>query len=63
MDKTNHRDVFFKVFWTVVVVSLGTAIAAIGDLPYVWVPILASLFNVALAYARQQTGETPPTLS
>jgi len=58
----NYRDIFFKVFWTGAVAATSAAIAATADLPYWWVPMLAVGLNTALAWLRQQLGETPPTL-
>lgn len=58
----NLRDLLYKAFWTGVAGVLATLAVLIPDLPPELIPLVTVLFNMASAYVRQRTGETPPTL-
>lgn len=59
---TNYLDIIYKVFWTAISAGGGLAVVALADIPTWWALPLATLLNAALAYVRQQLGETPPIL-
>jgi hypothetical protein len=58
----NWKDLGFKAFWTGVAALAAILTTANTTLTQWWAIPLASLATLVLAYARQQTGETPPDL-
>lgn len=62
MSNINWRDWAFKLFWTAVAAVAGVGVQVATDLPSAWAPILILVAQAILSVARQQLGETPPTL-
>jgi hypothetical protein len=58
--KVNPKDLLFKAFWTAVAAGLSFLGAELADVGEVWVPVAMPWVTIALAYARQQLGATPP---
>jgi hypothetical protein len=59
----NLRNVAFKAFWTGVSAALGFIVVWLASAPYAWAPLAIVVINVVLAYTRERTGETTPTLA
>jgi hypothetical protein len=58
----NYKDIALKLFWTLVVAGLGFLLPALTDLPYWWAAPAIAVAQIALSYARQKTGATPPDI-
>ncbi len=63
IGKVNVKDLLFKTLWTGIAGALGYLGTQVADVGAEWVPLVLPFLTLALAFARQQAGETPPDLN